>query len=101
MIYIRVGDYSYTFEDIIVDENGVVANLSLATHVYYNFEKPNGTKIQCTGQLSTGGVDGMVKYIVESSLFDVGGVWQYQINIITPTRNWNSCITSFFVEELL
>ncbi len=101
MIYIRVGDYSFTFEDTIVDENGVAANLSLATHIYYKFQKPDGTEIQCTGQLSTDGTDGMVKYIVEATLFTISGVWQYQINVVTLTRNWNSCITSFFVEDII
>jgi hypothetical protein len=102
MMYIRVGDYSIIFEDTIVDENLDIIDISSATHIYYKFEKPDGTEVLCTGSFSTGGgVDGVVKYVVASTLFDVAGVWQYQINVITPTRNWNSCITSFFVEDII
>jgi hypothetical protein len=98
---IKVGEYGFIFENVIVDEESLPVNLSTATAIVYTFENPDSVHTVCSGSFSTNGADGAIKYVVESTLLTIAGVWQYQTTVRTPARNWNSDITSFFVEELI
>lgn len=71
------GDYGQvakiTFIDIDTKEAADIS--SYATTIQMVFADPSGNETAKTATFDTDGTDGVIKYTIESTLFDEGGIW--------------------------
>ncbi len=94
---IHVGDFGTQFISTINKQTGVPIDISGATSITFRFLKPNGTAVDKTGSLYMGGTTGKTIYIIEDGLFDVSGLWKYQVIILIGGGKWYTNIVEFTV----
>ena len=95
---IRVGDYG-TRVEVVLQQNGSVADISSATTREILFEKPDGSSITKSATFTTDGTDGKIYYDIESGVLDLPGIWRVQGRIATGAGSWKSSIGSFSVDR--
>lgn len=94
---IHVGDFGTQFISTINQESGIPLNISGATSITFRFLKPTGISVDKTGSLYMGGTTGKTIYIVENGLFDVSGLWKYQVILVIGAGKWYTNIVDFTV----
>lgn len=98
---IHIGDIGTVFEVTLKDGVDIV-DISGATVLQIIFEKPDKTIITNTAVLSSGGVDGKMKYTISlASELDIKGNWKIQGKVTLPTGSWSTDIDKFKVYENL
>lgn len=99
MIKLHLGDIGITFNITIKDGNCLPVDISTATSKIFNFKKPDDTILTVNGTFSTDGTDGILFYNTASGDLNLIGLWSLQVNIITPTQNYNTNIYDFRIER--
>lgn len=62
----------------VVDENGVVRDISTATSLKMRLRKPGGPTVTKDAAFTTNGADGRLQYITQYGDLDASGLWQFQ-----------------------
>ncbi len=97
---IHVGDFGTVLTDTLTNsDDDTIVDISSALEQEFRFRKPNGTVVEKTTVFVTDGTDGKVKYVAESGLFDVAGVWKRQTRIKDGVSEWFSNVLEFRVHE--
>jgi hypothetical protein len=79
MAEIHVGDVGTVFRVTVVDEDGVVIDISSATVLQIWFEDPTGSVSVQTAALTNSGTDGKMQYMTASaSDLATDGPWRLQ-----------------------
>ncbi len=86
----------FNFVVAVQDANGAL-NLSTATTKSLLIKKSDGTILDKTMTFDTDGIDGKLKYVTHSSDFDIAGLYEYQIFILTPEFRFYSDLGQFRV----
>ncbi len=99
---LHVGDWGTLFEVLVVDEDDVLVDVSIAsggvTTAEIEIRRPNaGSKITYTAGYKTDGTDGILTMIIGSTDFDVEGWWTLQVFIETASGAWRSEVIEFQV----
>lgn len=87
---VHVTDYGTVFEPTMLDENGVVVDISVATTKTIFFRKPSGAVLTKTAVLSNTGTDGKMRYVAIVGDLDEVGVWGAQAFVILPGGAWHA-----------
>lgn len=93
---IRVDDIG-TIIELVIEDAGVVVDISLATTKQIIFYPPSGPFVTKTAEFSTNGTDGKIRYALVEGDLDEGGVWKVQGRVTLPTGTWRTNIDSFRV----
>lgn len=96
---IVVGDYGQvaklTFID--VDTNAAADISSFATAQQMIFTDPSGTVTAKAAAFDTDGIDGVIKYTIESGLFNAAGFWRVRGRATSGTAELTTVEYSFEV----
>lgn len=101
MAEIHIGDIGTQILVSVTDQDGGVADLSLATSTLYSIEKPNGITLEVNADLYTDGTDGILSYSVVDGDFDVAGIYKIQPKIIFSSGSYSGSISTFRVYKNL
>lgn len=93
---IHIGDTG-TLIKLTVEENGEAMDLSTATGITFDFERPDGTVFSKTGSLYGGGTTGIVSYTSLASTFDMEGGWRVQARMTVGSSVFRTSIAKFNV----
>ena len=77
---IHVGDYG-SVGKLTVTEDGTAVDVSGYTTLQFVFTDPSGTETTKTAAFDTDGTNGVIKYTIESGLFDTSGVWRVRAKV--------------------
>ena len=100
---IHIADVGTVFEVTLMD-GATIIDISSASLMEIIFVKPdsNKTKVVNTAVLSSGGIDGKMKYIIVlPSELDIKGNWKIQGRVTLPTGTWSTDVDKFKVHENL
>lgn len=97
-ILAHVGDIGTVFTATIVDQDGVVVDISTASTKEFFFRKPDGTVLTKAGSFVTTGVDGQMKYALIVGDLDQAGGWTIQGHVVIGTNTWKTSWFTFRVE---
>jgi hypothetical protein len=81
----------------VVDCDGTAVDISGATAKQMVLKKPNGESLTVNVDFVTTGVDGLVKYVIQSGDLDQVGSWKVQAIITVGAFIWHSNFESFKV----
>ena len=81
----------------IVDHDGTAVDISAATTKQMVFKKPSGASLTVNAAFVTTGVDGLIKYIIQSGDFSEVGTWKVQSIVTVGAFVWHSNFESFKV----
>jgi hypothetical protein len=101
MAEIHVGDIGTQILISIVDQDGGVADISLASSTIFSIEKPNGVILEVDAELYTDGTDGLLLYTVVEGDFDVVGIYKVQPKIIFSSGSYSGSVSTFRVYKNL
>jgi|TARA_R100000789_G_C3020799_1_gene153452 hypothetical protein len=87
---LHVDDYGTRFTLVVIDEDGTVVDISLATTKQIIFQKPDGTIEAKAATFTSDGTDGSLYYITVADDIDAAGIWHYRAKVITPTSDHES-----------
>jgi ABC-type Mn2+/Zn2+ transport system ATPase subunit len=96
---IHVGDFGITFKFTVLDQDDSILDISTASGMLLNFEKPDTSQIYKDGSWLTDGTDGQIVYVTESGLFDQSGYWKVNAVVSSETYRHTTNIVRFKVEE--
>jgi len=98
---IHVGDIGTVLEITLTDETGAALDVSAATMLQIELQKPDKTNVTKTAVLSTDDTDGKIRYVSVDGDFDQPKSWKLQGRVTLPSGTWRSQIGSFIVEKNL
>lgn len=98
---IHLNDAGTAFNVTVVDQDGAVMDLSLATTKEYIFLKPDRTTDDKDAIFITDGTDGQLQYTVEPNFLSQVGTWSYQVHIVLSGGEYHTSIVDFEVEDNL
>ena len=98
---IVVGDYGQvakiTFIDVDTDAAADISSYnSTQSMIFYD---PTGTASTVTAAFDTDGSDGVIKYTIESGLFDVAGLWQVRGKVTSVQATLSTVRIGFTVHN--
>lgn len=94
---IHLNDIGTKFNFNIVDESGIVIDLSVSTFKELRFKKPSGAIVTKTPVFLTDGTDGKIYYVTISGDLDEVGEWNVQFKTDLPSWQGYSDIGKFKV----
>lgn len=96
---IYVGDYGQVAKITFIDvDAGTAADISsYSTTKQMIFTDPSGTVMAKTATFDTDGTDGVIKYTIESDLFDAAGWWKVRGRVSTGTTQLTTEQHQFYV----
>lgn len=100
-----------SFDNIVVDDYGQIAKItfidvdtdaaadisSYSTSQKFIFTKPTGSSVEKTGDFDTDGTDGVIKYTIDSDLFDTSGPWTVRGQVASGTALLSTVRHRFYV----
>ena len=102
MAELHKDDYGTVLRALVQNSAGVAENVSSATDIYFYLAKPNAdTILTKSGQFTTDGSDGYIEYTTVSGDIDMVGVWSIQGHVLTPSGNYKTSISEFYVQRNL
>lgn len=102
MKIVRVGDNGVNIRlRVINDETGEVENLSTATVIRYDIEKPDRSVVSVNGSLLTDGTDGIVTCATTSSHINAGGIYSVQLYLVTSSGTFRCSMVQFKADKIL
>lgn len=97
---IHVNDYGWTGRLRLVQDK-VVQDVSSYTTRQFIFKPPTGSVKVKTATFDTDGVNGVLKYVVESGVIDQVGEWKVQARIAKSGAEITSDEIAFMVQPRL
>jgi hypothetical protein len=88
-------------EFTIVDQDGVVVDLSAVTSYDLEFRKPDGVCVTKTPSFVTDGTDGKIQYTTLTTDLDQAGSWSVQSIVIDGANDYPTETVSFVVQDRL
>ena len=82
-------------------EDGVAKSITTASAISYLIKDPNQIVVTKTAGFNTDGSDGKVKYTFVAGDLDIVGLYEVQVNVITPTWTGTSSSYKFKVRKTL
>lgn len=98
---IHVGDVGTIFRVTVLDEDGVVVDISAALLKRIILAKPDGSKTNYAASLDTDGTDGVMRYATVDGDLSVAGRWKVQGYVELTAGKWHTEIEVFKVKENL
>lgn len=99
--YVHVGDIGTAFTSTIYDESNNLVNLSGSIAHQIIFTKPDNNSVSKDTDLIDNGISGVMRYVSESGVIDMGGIWQIQGFVNFGSSQMYTNISSFRVYENL
>lgn len=97
MTEIQENNIGTLFKVRIVDEDGVVVNVSTATTKEIILRNPAGTGTAYAASFTTDGSDGYIQYVGTSGLLNMLGIWEMQSHVVIGSNEWFGTVTKFRV----
>ena len=94
---IHVNDIGTVFRATILNESGVVVDLSSATLMQFTFKNNKISSFDRTCSFTTDGSDGKIEYTTVDGDLSVEGQWDMQANFTIPTGSWHTDLHPFQV----
>jgi len=99
--YIVNGDYGQvakiTFYD--VDTNAAADISGYASTIQMIFTDPDGTETEKTATFDTDGTDGVIKYTIETGLFNQSGHWKVRGRVKGAAATLSTVDHKFYIEK--
>jgi hypothetical protein len=94
---VQQDDVGVLFRLTIVDQDGIVVDLSNASLKQFIFQKTDGTILTGTASFVTNGVDGKIQYSMQDGDLSVIGTWKYQAFVAVGSSSLYTTIGKFKV----
>ena len=78
---LHVDDVGVLLRSIVKDQNEAVVDLSEATSLAINFQRPNGTSFTREADTINDGTDGLMGYVTQAGDLNVDGYWYVQAQL--------------------
>ena len=92
---VHIGDVG-TVIKLTIEENGTAIDVTAATSIIVDFERPDGSTLTLTGYIFSG-TSGIVAYDSLAATFDQAGPWRAQARVVLGAATWRSSIAKFNV----
>ena len=98
---IRVGDIGTIIKLTVYDQDGVVADISVASTKQIIFQNAYGKQVVKNATYETDGTDGILTYTTLITDLDKAGAWKVQGKVVIPAGTFFTDITEFTVHPNL
>ena len=94
---VHVGDIGTIFRHTVYDQDGDIVDISTADPIKIIFNKPDGSALVKTAELTGDGTDGQMEYTTITADLSVAGEWQNQGKVTISGSVWYTDIQRFLV----